>query len=358
MVTKQIVEISHCMTQTEMDAFIQDETEKGTSKNAIRRFKCVLKVIYDYLPEDKCITKERLLAWRKSMEESGYSSATIEGYVKGINRYLDYVGCPEIRFTRGRAKDIAGITFGYLTAVRPTGAKNRGDIVWLCTCKCGNTVELPATRLLRGNTLSCGCLKGEHLKKVNKTIGNTNLRQALDDQVISTNAVSGYVGVTPKRGKWLAYIKYKGAYYSLGCYSDIQDAVKARARAKELVIEDAMELLDFYEEIHKDDPLPPAQEPLPEVPLQKLAQKINDTPCSAAKRSDNTSGHVGINFRNNRWESRICYQGVRYMLGRFKEIETAVHARKKAEELLKSEPEKFVEKYSRNHIKVNEQRYL
>lgn len=174
---------------------------------------------------------------------------TICNYVKYINRYLDFVGCSEIRFNRGKAKDIAGMTFGNLTAIEPTGAKNRGDIVWKCSCSCGNTIDLPATRLLSGNTSSCGCLQKSHLKKVNKTFANTNLAQVLRDDPISTVAVSGYVGVAPKRDKWQAYIRYKGVNYFLGCYDDMEDAIKARARAKELVIEDATKLLEIYEEL-------------------------------------------------------------------------------------------------------------
>ena len=138
----------------------------------IRRFKGTLKVLCDFLPDDHCITKERLLQWRKSMEEDGYASVTILNYVKYINRYLDYVGCSEIRFNRGKAKDITNMTFGLLTAIEPTELKNRGDIVWRCRCECGNIVELPATRLLLGNTSSCGCLqKGmrkDVFKKANK----------------------------------------------------------------------------------------------------------------------------------------------------------------------------------------------
>ena len=175
MITKEIAAVSHCMTPELMEAFVQYETDKGASKNMIMRFKCAVKVLYDYLPEDKCITKERLLQWRKGMEVSGYASITILNYVKYINRYLDYVGCSEIRFNKGKAKDITGMTFGYLTAIECTGTKHRGDFVWAFQCKCGNTVELPATRVLTGNTLSCGCLKGAHFKTTNKYYYGTSL---------------------------------------------------------------------------------------------------------------------------------------------------------------------------------------
>lgn len=49
------------------------------------------------------------------MQQKGYAQQAILNYVKGINLYLDYMGLSDIRITRGRAKDIRNLTFGYLT---------------------------------------------------------------------------------------------------------------------------------------------------------------------------------------------------------------------------------------------------
>lgn len=345
MVTKQITAISHRMTQVTMAAFLQHEANNGANENLLRRFRGTLKIIYDYLPEDKCITKERLLAWRKGMEENGYASITILNYVKYINRYLDYVGCSEIRFNKGKAKDITGMTFGYLTAIEPTGAKNRGDFVWLFQCKCGNTVELPATRVLIGNTLSCGCLKGAHFKTTMKMIDGTSLVMSMTEKVESTRAVSGYTGVAPKRDKWQAYIKYKGVRYSLGCYYDIQDAVKARARAKELVMADAQGLLDFYTELEKSFPQLPNKNNVPRKEFANTEWTVNNTPASAATRSDNTSGCPGVTLHKGKWDVKICYQGIRYRIGRFVDLDDAISTRKSAEQLLKEDPQRFLDEY-------------
>ena len=70
---------------------------------------------------------------------------------------------------------------------------------------------------------------------------------SLKEDTPSPHTRSGYVGVAPKRGKWYAYITYQGKRYHLGTYSNIDDAVKARARAKELVMEDARQLLAEFE---------------------------------------------------------------------------------------------------------------
>ena len=344
---------SHCITKDTIAAFIQHETEKGASENMIRRFKCTLQAICDFLPDDNCVTKERLLEWRRSMEESGYASITVLNYVKYINRYLDFVGCSDIRFNKGKAKDITGMTFGYLTAIEPTGTKSRSDLVWKFQCKCGNTVNLPATRVLRRTTLSCGCLKAEQIKTARKLFAGTSLVQSMTERVESKHASSGYTGVSPKRDKWQAYITYKGVRYTLGCYWDIQDAVKARARAKELVIADAEGLLDFYTELEKTFPQRPNKHNVPKKEFKRTEWIVNNTPTSAAVRSDNSSGYTGVYCTRGKWEARIAYQRVRYLLGRFDSIDEAVAARKSAEQLLKEDPERFIkehEKYSHHHI--------
>lgn len=325
------------MTVESIAAYIRYEQEQGATANAIRCFKRVANSLYEWLPNDKMITKDLLLAWRRSLKDHGYTPQTELNYVKGINRYLDFMGLSDIRFNRGRAKDIAGKQFGYLTAVEPTGEKNRKDYIWRCRCKCGKEVEYPATRLLTGNTVSCGCLRGEHLQEVNKYIAGTSLRQSIKEQVHSTRAASGYTGVTAKRDKWKAYIRYKGQNISLGCYDKLEDAVKARARGKELVRMDALGLLDFYEELHKEAPALPDRARV-KAENKQPKQEPPVPPLLPAVRSNNTSGHAGVHRRRNKWAAMITFQKVTYQLGCYERIEEAVAVRREAEKKLQDDP--------------------
>lgn len=321
----------HIITPETMADFLAFQSDSGASANMIRRFSCTVRALYDYLPEDKTVTRDSLLNWRKSMEDSGYASQTILNYVKYINKYLDFVGCSELRFNRGKAKDITGMTFGYLTAIEPTDKRDRKNVVWRCQCKCGKMVEITATCLLLGNTKSCGCILTEHLQRANKYIDHTSLRQALEEREKSTRTPSGYTGVVPKGDKWQAQIYYKGKRHNLGVYSNINDAIKARARGKELVQADALGLLDFYTEIHKSDPLLPSRDSIEKIEFPSASKKINNKPGTAARRSNNTSGYTGVYFRKGKWEARISHQGTLHILGRFDDKEDAIAARKKAE---------------------------
>ena len=333
---------SYVMTDQSIVDYLQFECDRGASKDAVRVAKYVTRSLFEWLPEDKIITKDRLLAWRQELKDHGYAAKTELNYVKGINRYLDYMGFSDIRFNRGKARDLAGREFGFLTAIEPTGEKDRKDIVWRCRCRCGKEVEYPATRLLLGNTKSCGCLRGVPFMEANKYIAGTSIRQSMEEKIFSTNSSSGYTGVTAKRGKWFAYITYKSKQFSLGCYDNLEDAVKARARGKELVKKDVMELLEFYEEIHKNDPARPD-------PVKVRAENKHpkqEPPESAilpAIHRNNTSGHPGIYRKREKWGAKITYKKVTYHLGVYEEINSALAARLEAEAQLKKGPEQFLQ---------------
>ena len=152
--------------------------------------------------------------------------------------------------------------------------------------------------------------------------------------------MSGYTGVTVKRGKWKAYIKYKGQDISLGCYDKLEDAVKARARGKELVQMDALGLLDFYEELHKDDPALPNRVKVREENRQPK-QEQPESPMLPALRSNNTSGHPGVHQKRNKWAAKITFQKVTYQLGSYESIEEAIAIRQEAEKKLRDDPHGF-----------------
>ena len=57
-----------------------------------------------------------------------------------------------------RGKDLTGIRFGRLIAIRPTDRREKKYVIWECRCDCGNTAYVRSGSLRNGNTQSCGCL--------------------------------------------------------------------------------------------------------------------------------------------------------------------------------------------------------
>lgn len=54
-----------------------------------------------------------------------------------------------------------GQTFGYLTVM----ALNKEHRTYFCRCICGTELNVPCYKILSGNTTSCGCKRGESIRK-------------------------------------------------------------------------------------------------------------------------------------------------------------------------------------------------
>lgn len=154
-------------------------------------------------------------------------------------------GCYNAENNFIKPKDISGMRFGRLKAIRPTNKrdKDNGSVIWECECECKNIVEIPGYRLIKGEVCSCGCLQAEVRSKNghkagknivdNYCINGTNVNNLTAK--IPKNNTSGIKGVTfiKSRQKWGAQIVFKGKVYHLGTYSIKEDAEKARRLAEE-----------------------------------------------------------------------------------------------------------------------------
>ena len=63
------------------------------------------------------------------------------------------------------AKNLTGLRFGKLVAVRPTELRKGTFVVWECLCDCGKTHYVTSVNLLHGYVRSCGCLKVEQIRE-------------------------------------------------------------------------------------------------------------------------------------------------------------------------------------------------
>lgn len=73
-------------------------------------------------------------------------------------------GCKRIENTsKSNTHNILGQKFGKLTVLEQVKSNN-GHAMWKCKCDCGGEKVVSGKNLIRGDTLSCGCLhsKGEH----------------------------------------------------------------------------------------------------------------------------------------------------------------------------------------------------
>lgn len=69
--------------------------------------------------------------------------------------------------------DLTGIRFGRLIVSERYGLTEKGEVIWQCSCDCGNTCHVASIYLRDGRTSSCGCLRRELRSRLNTTHGRS-----------------------------------------------------------------------------------------------------------------------------------------------------------------------------------------
>ncbi|MFW5437790.1 hypothetical protein [Paenibacillus apiarius] len=182
--------------------------------------------------------KRRVLCKCKCGEET-----TVNLY-KLLNGITKSCGCLGRELaSRPRAKDLTDQIFGWLTAKRRDGDERRnGSAVWICECKCGETIPVPARDLVDGNTKSCGCL----LSSFTRSLKGHNEEHHYKDgafvplltQKVQNNNKTGHRGISVRKGKngstkYVANISVKNKRHYLGIFDRLEDAVAARVTGEE-----------------------------------------------------------------------------------------------------------------------------
>ena len=58
---------------------------------------------------------------------------------------------------------LIGKRFGRLTVIKEHGRDERGAVLWLCMCDCGEEKTVISNHLTSGAVQSCGCLHSEEI---------------------------------------------------------------------------------------------------------------------------------------------------------------------------------------------------
>ena len=166
-------------------------------------------------------------------------------------------GCQQYQ-TGVRVCDITNRRFGRLTALYATGDRDRkGSVVWHCRCDCGRELDLTESALVHGNYQSCGCLKEEYQKNINKQLHmiDGTCIEWLEKRKHRCDNTSGFRGVyRMKNGHFRVTIGFKKKRFHIGIFSDFQEAVQARMEAEKIVHEGCVEAYHHWQERGGDSP--------------------------------------------------------------------------------------------------------
>ncbi|MDO4974534.1 MAG: hypothetical protein Q4E38_10040 [Eubacteriales bacterium] len=215
----------------------------------------------------------------------------------------------------GRAPfDLTGRRFGRLTAVERLGKKG-SNYVWRCRCDCGGEAEVTVSRLLNGNTVSCGCLKRENGRARARDISGQHFGKLTALHPLEERRAGSVLWLCScECGREKAYSYNELVHIgvkSCGC----------------------------------------AQHPEKQVPLHYVDGTCVEMISPRRRRCDNTSGHTGVIRIGNGWRAQISFKGKTYYLGLFEEYEDAVKVRERAEKEIFGS---FLEWYEKNRKKEKE----
>ncbi len=103
--------------------------------------------------------------WRCLCKCGNITTPTYSSLVSGNTKSC---GCLHTEIISNNNRDrklyLIGRRFGQLTVIRETNEKSKdGHYKWLCGCDCGAELLVIGSRLVKGNTKSCGCYNRERL---------------------------------------------------------------------------------------------------------------------------------------------------------------------------------------------------
>ena len=155
------------------------------------------------------------------------------------------------------ALDITGQRFGRLVAVYRTKNGNSRS-VWHCVCDCGGEIDVSASSLNSGRTMSCGCLNDEKRSRMHEHMHYRDdtcverLRRVVTDK---TENKAGFRGLhMTKDGRYRAGITFRKEHYLLGYYKTYEEAVRARLDAEEQLHKGYLDALEKYKRSTETDP--------------------------------------------------------------------------------------------------------
>ena len=211
----------------------------------------------------------------------------------------------------GKPKDITGNKYGRLTAIART--ENRAanqSYKWIFRCDCGVEKELESGNVIKGSTVSCGCVAKEQLKNLIESKGG---------------AIHGMKG--SKAWKSWAGLVSRSSRDNLKNYEEV-------AVCDSWNPEKGGGFLNFLEDMGE----PEKGQSINRIKGAKIYSKET---CEWANRSiqgydqkrnrRNTTGKSGVMMRGNKYVAYITKDKVKTILGSFNTFEEAVSCREEAE---------------------------
>lgn len=157
--------------------------------------------------------------------------------------------------------DLAGQKIGKLIVLERSdkyGSRGKRQTrLWKCQCECGAITYKATDTLTNPHISMCqDCAGAYAAKKARANAGfeaGTQISKIKDRPDTSDN-LSGVRGVylDRKTGKYRARLKFQGKLYNLGCFTRLEDAIRARKRGEEEIFGTFLSAYECTSENHQE----------------------------------------------------------------------------------------------------------
>lgn len=228
--------------------------------------------------------------------------------------------CGCMKNVKPGTSDVSGRRYGKLVALEPTEDRGYGgSVVWKCHCDCGNICYVSLHQLQAGYVKSCGCLSHPPLKDfVGKKFGKLTVIE--------------YAGKRAGMHRWKCICE-------CGNETIVGQTLLQTGKTKSCGCLARLPKKDISENIFYKGFLDGTN-------IGMLEARMTKPPIAT-----NTSGYNGI-YKNARglWIAQITFKKKTYYLGSYSDIQDAVRARKKGEEMF----EEFLDWYYNEYLSSRE----
>lgn len=214
-----------------------------------------------------------------------------------------------------------GKIYERLTVIEDTNKRTKQrSKIWLCSCVCGNLIEVPTSSLVSGNTKSCGCLHKDSMKEMGERVRILNKYDLTGDYGIGYTSkgepfyfdLEDYEKIKP----------YTWRYNQDG-YVISQPNGKIIRMHMLIMDSDGTKDIDHINHVTYDNR---------KSQLRVCEHYQNIVHCKTY--SNNTSGRKGVYWDKNREKWMVCLTVNKktYHLGRFDDYNQAIKVREEAEQ--------------------------
>lgn len=250
------------------------------------------------------------------------------------------------RINIAKTIDLTGQKYGRLTVVKINDDDIRRftltskSTYWWCKCDCGNVVSILSSSLRSGLTKSCGCLRNDSIYKLRKKYNKYDLTGEYGIGITSNTSNKFYFDLED--------------YEKIKDYCWYEDKKNGYLCTRESIYENVNKPMLLFHRIVMQVTNPDLDvDHIRHIKLDNRKSELRigthqKNTINLSKRSDNTSGIVGVSYRKDRdkWRAEINYENKYIYLGMFDNFEDAVEIRKDAEE-------KYFGKWSYNNSMKN-----